>query len=753
MPLFEKSKSKDDYDDDEPKKRKVKVRIKKKKKSGDSYDGDESMYDDPMKKSSKVKKLKNRIKKKGKGDDDTYTSKESKRSKKTPTKKRTPSYDDDGEFQLDNAPPRGMMSRKAKAQPAANDDKKFRIKPYHAFPAPFYLNEAELYDCMMAPSDTVEFLTSYLTPSTKTTRRAKVPPVIMRNFGSPREDGRIGSLKVEVLGCVGLARAKPEISVYLVVGDCAFTTDIIQGARSPMWPNSSKRAAVFPLHHAYARLFVGVFDVRQRKSSEADTFCGRIAVDIPPLRPDTEYDVTFPLRHSSFIYDRTPRGVVRLRFSLHWFSERAVLMSYLKRPKNPLAFSKQAKKQPTIPCGDPKTFRNVAVTVHGVDFPGKYTRPSFRATMREFNLYQQNIRFLFKVTILDCILYENPIMSLYLFLASMHCVWLNSVRYVPPYFIGWLIYMMFESYMAYVVSPVGNLGYKPLTITEIAKGAIRDGRDKKFNFQPITVQKRARKQGKESKEPDIELQNHREFPFSERFEYLKWTAAEGIAPSPAAKNKKGGGKGKPHKNITERRCHEMNPVELDSELNQSSLFFAIQGVRILEPLVVFPFTFNPSATRKMTRVKVSLILKLKATKKSNTKKELTEMTDTVIWIVTKTTMRTRRRNEVLKPASLSLVKQVPQDEFVLDRPNSVPNPEERCLLKCICQESNICCTRHQRISLSSTSSFLLPISKPFWERTQTRKLHPLMLFPPKKNRTLMILTNFWDSVCVLPTLF
>lgn len=552
MPLFGKSKSSDDEYDSSPKKRKVpKVRIKKKKKTGDSFDDDdEGMYDDPMKKSSKVKKLRSRIKKKkGKlDDDDTYTTNETKKNKKKSKKsrKRADSYDDDGGYEMEeSAPtPRGLMARKARAQPAQNtEDKKFRIKPYHAFPAPFYLNEAELYDCMMAPSDTVEFLTSYLTPSTKATRRAKVPPVIQRNFGSPREDGRIGSLKVEVLGCVGLARAKPEISVYLVVGDCAFTTDIIAGARSPMWPNSSKRAAVFPLHHAYARIFVGVFDVRQRKSSEADHFCGRVAIDIPPLRPDTEYDVTFPLRHSSFIYDRTPRGVVRLRFSLHWFSERAVLLSYLKRPKNPLAFSKQAKKQPTIPCGDPKTFRNVAVTVHGVDFPGKYTRPSFRATMREFNLYQQNIRFLFKVTILDSILYENPIMSLYLFCASMHCVWLNSVRYVPPYFIGWLIYMMFESYMTYNVSPVGNLGYKPLSIMEIAKGAIRDGRDKKFNFQPITVQKRARKTGKDGKEPDIELQNHREFPFSERFEYLKWTAAEGIAPSPAAKSKKPGAKG------------------------------------------------------------------------------------------------------------------------------------------------------------------------------------------------------------------
>ena len=72
-----------------------------------------------------------------------------------------------------------------------------------------------------------------------------------------------------------------------------------------------------------------------------DHFCGRVTIDIPSLRPDMEYDITFPLRASSFIYDRRPRGVVRVRFSIHWFSPRAAALSYLKRPKNPLAFSKQ----------------------------------------------------------------------------------------------------------------------------------------------------------------------------------------------------------------------------------------------------------------------------------------------------------------------------------------------------------------------------------------------------------------------------
>jgi hypothetical protein len=524
---------------------------KKKKTPADYDDGNDAT------KKKKIKKMRMRLRKKKKGkksaemDDST-----ARRGRNAPPPSNggrrsaadedddDDEFENDGGFQLDNVRPgvRPAQREEPRRQERGSGDsnKKFRVKPYHAFPSPTYLNETELYEHMMATTDEFEFLTSYLNPSTKATRRAKVPDVVRRYFGSPREDGRIGSLRVEVLGCVGLDRGKPEISVYLVVGDCAHATDIIPGARSPMWPHTSKRAAVFPLHHAYARLFVGVFDVKERKKSEADHFCGRVAIDVPPLRPDTEYDVTFPLRASSFIYDRRPRGVVRLRFSLHWFSERAAIMSYLKRPRNPLAFSRQAKKQPTIPCGDPKTFRNVAVTVHGQDFPGKYTRGAFRATMREFNLYQQNIRFLSKVTIIDCILYENPLMSLYLFGTSMYCVWLNSVRYVPPFFIGWIIYLFVENYINHNASMAGHLGYKPLSIQEVFYGLVRDGKDKKFNFKPILVKKRARKQvtGEDGKLQDIELQNHREFPFSERFTYLKFSASDAIAPSPS-KGKKG----------------------------------------------------------------------------------------------------------------------------------------------------------------------------------------------------------------------
>lgn len=476
----------------------------------------------------------------------------------------------------------GASVSSSSRQQTTNAKGKVRVKPSHAFPVPTFMTEAELYECMMKPSEEFEFLTSYLNPSTKITRKAQVTDVVRQHFGSPREDGRVGSIRVEVLGCVGLDRHRPDVSVYLVAGDCAFTTDTITGNRSPMWPNSSKRACVFPLHHAYAKLFVGVFDVRQRKSRsrtlEADFFCGRVAIDIPQLRPDTEYDVTFPIRQSAFIYDRRPRGVVRLRFSLHWFNERAVLLSYLKRPRNPLAFSKQAKKFPTIPCGDPKTFRNVAVTVHGVDFPGKYTRGSFRATMREFNLYQQNLRYLIKATVVDSVLYENPFMSFYLFMCLMYSIWLNSVRFCPAFFTGWIVLNMIDSYISHCESTAGTLGFKPVTIKEILLGLIKGDKGHKQYFRPIQVKKRPRGAITldDGKRGDIELTNHREFPFSERFEYHKFSAAEAIAPSPSDKKK--------HKK--DGKCKYSSPRILSSVLQTNRTRFASLQLMLL-------MTFRP----------------------------------------------------------------------------------------------------------------------------------------------------------------
>ena len=442
---------------------------------------------------------------------------------------------------------RGQRARYSVYQGNSTVKRKFRVRPYRCFPDGRTMTEEEIYADSLKPSQDFIFLNSYLASTSKNLRKIKVPPEVASLFGTPNDDGRIGALRMEVLGCVSLARTKPDISVYAVCGDVAFCTDVLSGYRSPMWPSASRRAAVFPVHHAFATMYVGVFDVKVRSNKDNDTFCGRVAIDIASLRADTEYDVTFPLRASSFVYDRRKRGVVRLRFSLHWFSERAAVVSYFKKAKSVAKSAPFFEGHPTIPCADPKTFRNVAVTVYGQDLPGKYTKNAFRATMREWNLYQQNMSLMIKAAALDAILYERLHISLYLFVTGLYCVWAESVRMVPPMCVGYILLLFLENYHHYVESNKFNLGYQPLTLPEVAKGLLCQPNPKGAWFEPLLVEKKTKRKragygipgevADEENELEIQPLDHREFPFSDRDAYPKLSVEDSLAPGKKEKGK------------------------------------------------------------------------------------------------------------------------------------------------------------------------------------------------------------------------
>ena len=67
---------------------------------------------------------------------------------------------------------------------------------------------------------------------------------------------------------------------------------------------------------------------------------------------------------------------------------------------------------------------------------------------------------LVQVLALDAMLYERVHISLYLFAAGMYCVWTNSVRMVPPFFVGYILVQFLENYNHYVESNKYNLGYQ-----------------------------------------------------------------------------------------------------------------------------------------------------------------------------------------------------------------------------------------------------------------------------------------------------
>ncbi len=181
---------------------------------------------------------------------------------------------------------------------------------------------------------------------------------------------------------------------YFVCGPFAFASDVINGHLNPVWPRKSRRACIFPLYHAYQKLYVGVFD--DDGARDNDDFAGRVVVDIARMRPNSVYDVFFPLRLYQNAYVRIARGAIHLRLRIEWNNEKKALLSYLKLPKN----TEQLGNSVTVSCSDQKAFRNVVLTVHGKDIPGRYNTTVQRALQREMKLYKlviqvRHCRFLF----------------------------------------------------------------------------------------------------------------------------------------------------------------------------------------------------------------------------------------------------------------------------------------------------------------------------------------------------------------------
>jgi hypothetical protein len=102
------------------------------------------------------------------------------------------------------------------------------------------------------------------------------------------------------------------------------------------------------------------------------------------LRPNSVYDVYFPLRLHQNTYVRQARGAIHLRFRVEWNDERKALLSYLKLPKKTEVLGNAV----TVNCSDYKAFRNVVLTVQGKDVPGRYKMSVHRALQREMKLYK-----------------------------------------------------------------------------------------------------------------------------------------------------------------------------------------------------------------------------------------------------------------------------------------------------------------------------------------------------------------------------
>ena len=304
-------------------------------------------------------------------------------------------------------------------------DERFKVMPDYAYPNT-RMNREELR--IETNKKSSYFHTLRL--STEPQGVGQVAVEIMQCFGLPKPDSTLGS----------------EASAFCVAvcGSHAFRTDTMPPVANPMWLSRMRRACIFPVFHAYARIYIGVFG--QNPEARRDAFAGRIVVDIASLRPNCTYDITLPLRRSAHVYEREQRGAIRIRVHLHWYSEKKAILSYLpkKVPKN------EPAEDIAVHCCDVKSFQNVARVVHGDHMPGRFNIKHLRATAKEMQLTQIHLlRYLRKNEFRNLTQWRVPIISAFLFGAWMHCVYTASVTYIPGHFITFVLLYLWKNYAYY----------------------------------------------------------------------------------------------------------------------------------------------------------------------------------------------------------------------------------------------------------------------------------------------------------------
>mmetsp|Transcript_25878 Transcript_25878/g.61371 ORF Transcript_25878/g.61371 Transcript_25878/m.61371 type:complete len:1308 (+) Transcript_25878:76-3999(+) len=367
------------------------------------------------------------------------------------------------------------IEKLAQKRGANTEIERFAVFPSYAYPKTKF-NREELRQEMNKPS----YYYHDLRPA----------PLMSKNPESYKLRPLIGYVNMEILQCFGIPKigVRTETSAFCVIvcQDKAFKTDTMPHVANPMWLSKMRRACVFPLYEAYARVYLGVFG-RVEASNSRDLFIGRVVLDVTRLRPGSTYDVTLPLRQSNQVYARQKCGSIRFRIHLTWLDERAALLSYL--PKNPTSPNFEPHDTVTIKCLDNKSFQNVVRTVHGHDLPGKFSMKLTKATMREFNFVRVHIlRYLRKRELRNITQWRYPFISFFLFASWMHSAYVGSMKYVPGNFVTYLVLVLFKNYCLYVIDGKHDNGFSMPTIEELMSSLLY-GRPGSNHIEPLEMER------------------------------------------------------------------------------------------------------------------------------------------------------------------------------------------------------------------------------------------------------------------------
>jgi len=228
--------------------------------------------------------------------------------------------------------------------------------------------------------------------------------------------------------------------------------------------------------------------------TKAEDFIGHVTIDICRLRPGCTYDVTLPLRRSKHVFTREPQGSVRVRLHLEWTSERNAVMSYLPRSLGgTVSLQKQPNTRHTVNCVDDRSARNVAHAVHGIHMPGKFDMTLLKSTLREIHWTRIHLlRYCKNREIYHLCYWVYPSISGFLFLAWMHAVYFDTVRYVPGHVVVFGLLHLMKNYAYYAMdSPLQN-GFLAPTLEELYWALVSGTKKrKKPCIESLTVEREA----------------------------------------------------------------------------------------------------------------------------------------------------------------------------------------------------------------------------------------------------------------------
>ena len=189
-------------------------------------------------------------------------------------------------------------------------------------------------------------------------------------------------------------------------------------------------AVVLPITSPSSIIYVGAFDF----DTINDDPLGRITIKLSSLRPNTQYDMLYPLQNSEFESLSGERGFIRLRVSYDFEGNDAKVLLACLRAIDSL----------TISTNERRLWVNILYTIHGKELGDAYNWAILESYVNELKEKLEAIKRPIERAVFDMVFWKRPLKSTFFFFA-----W-QFIAVKPGYFPSFLMFLaLLEVYELY----------------------------------------------------------------------------------------------------------------------------------------------------------------------------------------------------------------------------------------------------------------------------------------------------------------